>query len=50
MKYNLYYDLLLDLNLFDKNVFDLEINYYMSQKMDFGVDLDNRALYAKADW
>jgi hypothetical protein len=49
-KYNLVWDQLLGLNLFDPEIINKELRYYQTQKNTFGLPLDNRADYTKLDW
>jgi hypothetical protein len=49
-KYNLVWDKLLEFNLFPKEVFSNEINYYKTVMAEFGLPLDNRERYSKNDW
>jgi hypothetical protein len=49
-KYNLVWDKVLDLNLFDPAVLQREVDYYKSKLNPFGVPLDNRAAFTKLDW
>jgi len=50
LKYNLVYQKFLGLNTFPKDVFDLELSYYMKKMNRFGVPLVNTATYTKIDW
>ena len=43
-------DKLLELNIFDKDIFDTEIKYYKTKMNKYGLPLDSRADYTKSDW
>ena len=50
LKYNIVWDRLFDLELFNHSVIEKELTHYLTQKNRFGVPLDNRESYTKADW
>lgn len=49
-KYNLVWDHILNIHLFDKKIVDKELDWYLEQQQKYGLPLDNRADYTKADW
>ena len=50
LKYNMVWDTLLDLNVFDKSIAKTEVDYYLTKVNKYGVPLDNRKDYTKTDW
>ncbi|WP_237580210.1 glutaminase domain-containing protein [Candidatus Enterococcus huntleyi] len=50
MKYNIVWDYLFDLDLFPKELIDQELQTYAGKANRYGIPLDNRESYTKADW
>ena len=50
LKYNLVWDKLLSLNVFDPAIIQTEIPFYLSRENLYGVPLDCRNGYTKTDW
>ena len=50
LKYNLVWDSLLNLNLFNDEIYKSEIELYKTKMNKYGVPLDSRSDYTKIDW
>ena len=50
IKYNIVWDRLLGINIFDRKISEREVNFYMSKMNKYGVPLDSREDYTKFDW
>lgn len=49
-KYNLAWDNILGLKLFDPSIARTEVAYYLTKQNKYGLPLDNRETYTKLDW
>ena len=49
-KYNLIWDKVLGLNVFEEEVVPMELEYYKKQMNVYGLPLDSRRQYSKTDW
>lgn len=50
IKYNLVWDKLFGLGIFDNDIFTTEVEYYKTRINECGLPLDSRSDYTKSDW
>lgn len=50
LKYNLIWDRMLGLHIFDPKIAEMETAYYLTQMNPYGIPLDSRCDYTKSDW
>lgn len=49
-KYNMIWNKLMGLNIFPEEIAQKELAYYLTKQNEYGLPLDNRETYTKADW
>ena len=49
-KYNMVWDKVLGYNIFDDDIADTEIEFYLTKQDEYGLPLDSRSHYTKSDW
>jgi hypothetical protein len=49
-KYNMVWDKILKMKIFDEDIRTTEIKYYLTKQNIYGLPLDNRQQYTKTDW